>query len=120
MDLGRTDIAHTSEGRHRNGQATTQVRDHLANLRAKLQKRAGKGTRSTRRRVRGLLQRLSGRERRFQSGVNPPISKSLVQTAKSNQAGIALEDLTGIRERINQQPRNQTSAGAVTVGRSTG
>ncbi|MEN9261898.1 MAG: transposase, partial [Thermostichus sp. HHBFW_bins_43] len=109
MDLGRTDIAHTSEGRHRNGQAITQVRDHLANLRAKLQHKASKGTRSTRRRVGGLLQRLSGRERRFQSGVNDTVSRRIVETAKSPSAGIALEDLTGLRERTNQQPRNQTS-----------
>lgn len=108
VDLGRTDIAHTSEGQTWEGQSLNKVRDHYANLRAKLQHKASKGTRSTRRRVRELMQRLSGRERRFQSWLNHNISKSLVQTAKSKQASLALEDLTGIRERTNQRPRNKT------------
>lgn len=108
VDLGRTDIAHTSEGQTWEGQSINKVRDHYANLRAKLQQKASKGTRTSRRRCRELLQRLSGRERRFQAWLNHNISKSLVQTAKSKQASIALEDLTGIRERTNQQPRNKT------------
>jgi putative transposase len=108
VDLGRTDIAHTSEGQNWEGKSINKVRDHFANLRAKLQHKASQGTRSTRRRVRELLQRLSGRERRFQAWLNHNISKNLVQTAKSKQASIALEDLTGIRERTNQQPRNKT------------
>jgi putative transposase len=108
VDLGRTDIAHTSEGQTWEGQSINKVRDHYANLRAKLQHKASKGTRSTRRRVRELLQQLSGRERRFQAWLNHNISKNLVQTAKSRNASIALEDLTGIRERTNQQPRNKT------------
>jgi len=108
VDLGRTDIVHTSDGQTWEGQSINKVRDHYSNLRAKLQHKASKGTRSTRRRVRELLQRLSGRERRFQAWLNHNISKSLIQTAKSKQASIALEDLTGIRERTNQQPRNKT------------
>ncbi|MFQ3614248.1 MAG: transposase [Cyanobacteriota bacterium] len=108
VDLGRTDIAHTSEGQHWNGKDITQVRDHFANLRAKLQHKASKGTRSSRRRCRQLLQRLSGRERRFQSWVNHNVSKRIVATAETLSASVALEDLTGIRERTNQQPRNKT------------
>ncbi len=95
VDLGRTDIAHTSEGQHWNGQDINKVRDHFANLRAKLQQKASKGTRSSRRRCRQLVQRLSGRERRFQSWVNHNVSKRIV------------EDLTGIRERTNQLPRSK-------------
>ncbi|MFN3678268.1 RNA-guided endonuclease InsQ/TnpB family protein [Thermosynechococcus sp.] len=108
VDLGRTDIAHTLEGQHWDGQAITKVRDHFANLRAKLQHKASKGTRSCRRRCRQLLQRLSGRERRFQSWINHNVSKRIVETAKALSASIALEDLTGIRERTNQQPRSKT------------
>ncbi len=116
VDLGRTDIAHTSDGQHWDGQAITKVRDHFARLRATLQHKANKGTRSSRRRsrqrdgvlCRQLLQRLSGRERRFQRWVNHNVSKRIVETAKSLSASIALEDLTGIRERTNQQPRNKT------------
>jgi IS605 OrfB family transposase len=115
VDLGRTDIAHTSEGDNWNGQQLNKVRDHYSRLRAVLQRKASKGTRSSRRRCRQLLQRLSGKERRFQSRqrcvaktwVNHRISKAIVSRAKATNSAIALEDLTGIRERINQQPRSK-------------
>ena len=70
VDLGRTDIAHTSEGDNWNGQQLNRVRDRYSKLRAALQRKASKGTRSSRRRCRELLQRLSGKERRFQAWVN--------------------------------------------------
>jgi putative transposase len=116
VDLGRTDIAHTSEGDNWNGQQLNRVRDHYSKLRAALQRKASKGTRSSRRRCRQLLQRLSGKERRFQSRqrcvaktwVNHRISKVIVSRAKATNSAIALEDLTGIRERVNQQPRSKT------------
>ncbi|MGY2765481.1 RNA-guided endonuclease InsQ/TnpB family protein [Thermostichus sp. MS-CIW-26] len=107
VDLGRTDIAHTSEGDNWNGQQLNKVRDHHSRLRAVLQRKASKGTRSSRRRCRELLQRLSGKERRFQAWVNHRISKAIVSRAKTTNSAIALEDLTGIRERVNQQPRSK-------------
>jgi putative transposase len=107
VDLGRTDIAHTSDGDNWNGQQLNKVRDHYSRLRAVLQRKASKGTRSSRRRCRELLQRLSGKERRFQTWVNHRISKAIVSRAKATNSAIALEDLTGIRERVNQQPRNK-------------
>jgi IS605 OrfB family transposase len=107
VDLGRTDIAHTSEGDNWNGQQLNRVRDHYSRLRAVLQRKASKGTRSSRRRCRELLQRLSGKERRFQVWVNHRISKAIVSRAKATNSAIALEDLTGIRERVNQQPRSK-------------
>ncbi|MFB2919713.1 RNA-guided endonuclease InsQ/TnpB family protein [Aerosakkonema funiforme] len=108
VDLGRTDICVTSEGEKFNGEQITQVRDRYARVRASLQQRASKGTRSSRRRCRQLLQRLSGRERRFQTQVNHAVSYRLIQHAKKTSQTIALENLTGIRERTNQQPRSQT------------
>jgi len=108
VDLGRTDIAHTSEGDHWNGQPLNRRRDHYSKLRAVLQQKASQGTRSSRRRCRELVKRLSGRERRFQLWVNHCISKAIVSRAKATNSAIALEDLTGIRERTNQQPRNKT------------
>jgi len=115
VDLGRTDIAHTSEGDNWNGQQLNRIRDHYSKLRAALQRKASKGTRSSRRRCRQLLQRLSGKERRFQSRqrcvaktwVNHRISKAIVSRAKATNSAIALEDLTGIRKRVNQQPRSK-------------
>jgi IS605 OrfB family transposase len=55
-----------------------------------------------------LLKRLSGRERRYQQWLNHNISKQVIESAKTNNAAIAIEDLTGIRERTNQQPRDKT------------
>ena len=107
VDLGRRDIAHTSEGDNWNGQQLNQVRDHYSRLRAVLQRKASKGTRSSRRRCRQLLQRLSGRERRFQTWVNHCISKAIVARALATHRFIALEDLTGIRERTNRQSRSK-------------
>jgi len=75
---------------------------------ASLQRKATQGTRSTRRRCRQILKRLSGRERRFQTWLNHNISKAIVSEAKQSQSFIAIEDLTGIRERTNQKPRNKT------------
>jgi putative transposase len=108
VDFGRTDIAHTSEGDNWHGQQLNRVRDHYSKLRAVLQQRASKGTRSSRRRCGGLLQRLSGKERRFQAWVNHRISKAIVSRAKATHSAIALEDLTGIRERTNQAPCSTT------------
>lgn len=108
VDLGRTDIAVTSVGDNFSGKEITQVRDKYSRVRASLQHIASKGTRSSRRRARQILQRLSGQERRFQAQVNHTVSYRLVQHAKNTSQTIALEDLTGIRERANQQPRSKT------------
>jgi putative transposase len=108
VDFGRTDICVTSEGEKFSGKQITQVRDKYARVRASLQQKASKGTRSTRRRARQVLQRLSGRERRFQLTVNHTVSYRLIQHAKTTNQTIALEDLTGIREHTNQQPRSKT------------
>lgn len=108
VDLGRHDVAVTSEGESFSGQQITEIRDRYSRVRTSLQKKASEGTRSTRRRARRILQRLSGRERRFQSWVNHNVSKHIVGKAKQSECSIAIEDLTGIRERTNEQPRSKT------------
>jgi IS605 OrfB family transposase len=124
VDLGRTDIATTSEGKSWSGKQITDKRNHYAKLRAAIQKKAvqrglggspherlhqeaSKGTRSTRRRCRQLLARLSGKEKRFQKHINHEISRQLVNNAVTNKQAIAIEDLTGIRERTNKKPRSK-------------
>jgi transposase len=62
VDLGRTDIACTSEGGKFNGKQVTQTRDKYSRVRASLPRKSSKGTRSSRCRCRQVLQRLSGRE----------------------------------------------------------
>jgi IS605 OrfB family transposase len=108
IDLGRIDIAVSSFGDKYSGKQITKVRDHYADLRAALQQKAAKGTRSSRRRCRELLKRLSGREKRFQTHQNHVISYQLVYKAKNNNQVIALEDLTGIRDRTNELARSKT------------
>jgi len=101
VDLGRRDIAVTSEGQSWSGESVNRIRERFARVRASVQ---AKGTKGAKR----LLKRLSGRERRYQSWVNHNISKQIVRRAKDTQSIIALEDLTGIRERTNRQPRSKT------------
>lgn len=101
VDFGRRDIAHTSEGDSWSGQQIQKVRDKFARVRASLQ---SKGTKNAKRR----LKRLSGRERRFQAWVNHTISRSIINRAIATNAAVAIEELTGIRERTNHQPRNKT------------
>jgi IS605 OrfB family transposase len=101
VDLGRRDIATTSTGNSWSGEQIQSVRDRFSRVRANVQR---KRTRNSRR----LLRRLSGRERRFQEWLNHNISKQLVQEAKSSQAALAFEDLTGIRGSLNEKPRSKT------------
>jgi len=108
VDFGRRDIAVTSNGDKWDGKQINDVRDKFSKVRSSLQKKATKGTRSTRRRARNILKRLSGKERRYQQWLNHNISKSIIQDALKNNAAVAIEDLTGIRERTNQKPRSKT------------
>jgi IS605 OrfB family transposase len=101
VDLGRRDIATTSTGNSWSGERIQATRDRYSKVRANVQR---KRTRNSRR----LLRRLKGRERRFQKWLNHNISKQLVNGAKSNKAALAFEDLTGIRDNLNEKPRNKT------------
>ena len=100
VDLGRRDIATTSTGVAWNGEKLQQTRDRYSKARANV---SSKRTRSSRK----LLRRLSGRERRFQEWVNHNISKELVTEAKQIGAALAFEDLSNIRESLNQKPRTK-------------
>lgn len=108
VDFGRRDIAVTSTNKSWSGHEIQEKRDKYTRVRASLQKKATQGTRSTRRRCRQILKRLSGRERRYQQWLNHNISKTIINEALATQSIIAIEDLTGIRERTNQKPRNKT------------
>lgn len=108
MDLGRTDIAVTSDGEAFSGKKVTEVRDRYARTRQMIQHNVSQGTRSSRRRGRAVLARLAGRERRFQAHTNHTISRRIVNDAATTARAIAVEDLTGIRERTNTQPRCKT------------
>ncbi len=108
VDFGRTEIAKASTNLCWDGKTINQVRDKYSRTRSSLQRKATQGTRTTRRRCRNILKRLSGRERRFQQWLNHNISKQIVAEASSTKSIIAVEDLTGIRDRTNSKPRSKT------------
>jgi putative transposase len=93
IDLGIANIAADSDGHTYSGKTIKNVRYRHRRLRQKLQR---KGTKSAKRRLRTL----SGKEQRFAKDVNHTISKKIVAAAKDTGRGIALEDLSGIRDRV--------------------
>jgi putative transposase len=92
VDLGIRNLAVDSDGEPYTGAGVETVRQRMQRLRTTLQ---SVGTKSAKRHLR----RLSGHEARFRSNVNHTISKRIVAKAKDTARGIAVEDLTGIRER---------------------
>lgn len=93
IDMGVKNIASDSDGNHYSSGQVNGLRKRHAQLRAKLQ---SKGTKSAKR----LLKKRQRKEKRFAKDVNHQISKSIVERAKDTGRGIAVEDLTGIRERV--------------------
>jgi IS605 OrfB family transposase len=104
VDFGRREIAKTSTNKGWDGKSINQVRDKYSRVRSSVQRKATQGTRTTRRRCRNILKRLSGRERRFQQWLNHKISASIITEAIITKSIIAIEDLTGIRDRTNEKP----------------
>jgi len=90
VDFGLTDIISTSDNTKHSADWINQYREKRQKVRSSIQ---SKGTRSSRR----LLRRLSGKERTTATILNHTISKSLVESAKEQGKGIAIEDLTNIR-----------------------
>jgi IS605 OrfB family transposase len=93
VDLGIRNLAVDSDGEMHSGDATLVARSRIAKLRSGLQ---STGTKSAKRHLRKLRRR----EQRFHAHTNHVISKSIVRKARDTGRGIALEDLTHIRERV--------------------
>ncbi len=100
VDFGIKKIASTSKGDFFSGSHVTNNRIRNQKLRTKLQK---KGTKSAKR----LLKKRSGKEYRFSQWVNHNISKAIVEKAQRLSIGIALEELTGIRDRIKARRKQR-------------
>lgn len=100
VDLGVANIASDSDGQRYSGSQIKSVRYRHRRLRTNLQK---KQTRAAKRR----LKKLSGRESRFARHTNHVISKQIVACAKGTNRGIKLEDLSGIRDRVDTFGRRQ-------------
>jgi IS605 OrfB family transposase len=104
VDLGIVNLATTSDGEIMAGRELNRVRARDRKLRAKLQK---KNTPSANRR----LKKRRRREARRARDINHKIAKHVVAEAERTGRGIALEDLTGIRERVRlRRPQRATHA----------
>lgn len=91
VDFGVNNIATLSDGTNHSSDSLNAVRENYQRIRSSVQ---SKGTRGSRK----LLKRLGGRERRFATITNHTISKRIVEKAVSEGKGIAIEDLTYIRD----------------------
>jgi putative transposase len=98
VDLGIVNLATDSDGETFSGEAVEKHRQRHQALRQRLQKH---GTKSAKKH----LKKLSGRESRFKKNTNHVISKRIVQKARANGLGIAIEDLRHIRLRTEARLR---------------
>jgi putative transposase len=102
VDLGIVNIATTSDGKILAGRELNRMRVRERKLRTKLQK---KNTPSAKRR----LKRRRSKEARRAKDINHKIAKHVVAEAERTSRGIALEDLSGIRERVRlRKPQRAT------------
>ncbi|MEU9738610.1 transposase [Micromonospora chersina] len=102
VDLGIANIAYDSDGNRYAGTRLNGYRRRQLRLRARLQQ---KGTKSAKR----LLARRTNKEARHAANANHRISKTIVTEAARTGRGIAVEDLTGIRERVRlRKPQRVT------------
>ncbi|WDV56999.1 transposase [Streptomyces coeruleorubidus] len=102
IDLGIVNIATTSDGEIMAGRELSRIRVRERKLRTKLRK---KNTPSAKRR----LKKRRRNEARRARDINHKIVKHVVAEAERTGRGIALEDLTGIRERVRlRKPQRAT------------
>ncbi|MFE2540447.1 RNA-guided endonuclease InsQ/TnpB family protein [Actinacidiphila glaucinigra] len=102
VDLGIVNIATTSTGYQAAGRRLNRYRKRQLALRSKLQK---KRTRSAERRLKVRRRR----EARHVKNTNHVIAKTIVTEAERTSAGIALEELKGIRQRVRlRKPQRVT------------
>jgi IS605 OrfB family transposase len=91
VDFGITDIVTLSDGTNFSSDILNNVRDNYFKTRCSVQSKGTPGSKK-------LLKRLKGREQRFATITNHTIAKQVVEKARALNMGIAIEDLTHIRE----------------------
>jgi putative transposase len=102
VDMGIVNIATTDTGMRASGARLNLYRKRQARLRQRLQ---SKRTSSARR----LLKKRRRKEARCATDVNHQISKRIVAEAERTGRGIAVEQLTGIRDRVRlRKPQRAT------------
>ena len=100
VDLGIVNLATDSDGNNYSGATIDDARRKHQHRRKNLQK---KGTKSAKRK----LKQVSGQQARYQRDKNHCISKAIVQNAQRSRRGIALEELTGIRDRVKARRKQR-------------
>jgi IS605 OrfB family transposase len=102
VDLGIANIAYDSDGTRYTGAQLNRYRRRQQRLRQRLQ---AKNTQSARR----LLARRRRKEARHAAHTNHQIAKTIVTEAARTGRGIAVEQLTGIRDRVRlRKPQRVT------------
>ncbi len=102
VDMGIANIAYDSDGTRYAGDKLNGYRRRQLRLRKRLQE---KDTKSARR----LLARRNKKESRHATDVNHRIAKTIVTEAVRTGRGIAVEELTGIRDRVRlRKPQRVT------------
>ncbi len=96
VDMGLIEIAALSNGKSFSSKKLNDYREKRQKVRSSLQSKGTKGSKK-------VLKRLSGKERTTSTIINHTISKQIVQLAKSEGKGIAIEDLKGIRFSANKK-----------------
>jgi IS605 OrfB family transposase len=104
VDLGIVNIATDSDGGTHSGDAVEKIRRTHHRNRKTLQRKGTKGAKKR-------LKKLAGREARFRKHENHCISKRLVNLAKDTGRGIAVEELTGIRDRTRFRREQRAKMG---------
>lgn len=107
VDFGLVHLATDSDGEQYSGAPIREVRERRFRHRQRLQV-------ANTRRARYRLRQVAGKEARFQRDTNHTISARLVQKAHTDRKALALEDLTGIRERatVRRSERRQRASWA--------
>lgn len=93
VDLGIKQLATTSDNESFTGEIVEKKRLKYSSHRHRLQK---KNTRNAKRRIK----QIGNKEARFRKDVNHCISKKIIEKAKDTESAIALENLTGINDRV--------------------
>jgi IS605 OrfB family transposase len=93
-DFGIVNLVTDSDGVAHSGESVRAVRRQMKRLRAGLQKCGSKNAKRH-------LKKLSKQQQRFVKNENHRISKQLVEKAITSRKALALEDLSGIRDRAN-------------------
>ena len=109
VDLGIKNLAVDSDGNVHSGAVVNALRHRHRRLRRRLQT---KRTASARR----LLRHRRRKERRFAADVNHCISKRIVTLCEGTKRAMALEDLTGIRDRTTVRHTQRASHSSWSFG----